>query len=99
MLNIKQGLVFLVSHCLLSQVVVYEEVRNVMLIFILWWVHVAGGVQNFPVTKPESLDIIEVLVCRAAKLEEHLEGSLVASSSQVAFSHFVSLQVLSRIVC
>lgn len=36
MLNIKQGLVFLVSHCLLSQVVVYEEVRNVMLIFILW---------------------------------------------------------------
>jgi hypothetical protein len=28
-----------------------------------------------------------------------MEGSLVASSSQVVFSHFVSLQVVSRIVC
>jgi hypothetical protein len=31
----------------------------------------------------ESLDIIEVLVCRAAKLEKLMKGSLVASSSQV----------------
>lgn len=34
----------------------------------------------------ESLDIIEVLVCRAAKLERLMEGSLVASSSQVFHS-------------
>lgn len=33
----------------------------------------------------ESLDIIEVLVCRAAKLERFMEGSLVASSSQVFY--------------
>jgi hypothetical protein len=62
-------------------------------------VNVVGGVQIFPMTKPESLDIIEVLVCRAAKLEDDMERSPVASSCHVVFSHFVSLQVVSRIVC
>jgi hypothetical protein len=62
-------------------------------------VNVVGGVQIFPMTKHKSLDIIEVLVCRAANLEDHMERSLVASSYHVVLSHFVSLQVIYGIVC
>jgi predicted glycosyltransferase involved in capsule biosynthesis len=62
-------------------------------------VNVVGGVQIFPMTKPASLDIIEVLVCRAAKLEDHMERSLIASNYHVVLSHFVSLQVVSMTIC
>lgn len=46
------------------------------------------GISNFPMEPAESLDIIEVLVCRAAKLERFMEGSLVASSSQLPAAIF-----------
>ncbi|KAG0612970.1 hypothetical protein M758_6G066600 [Ceratodon purpureus] len=46
------------------------------------------GISNFPMEPAESLDIIEVLVCRAAKLEKLMEGSIVASSSQLPAAIF-----------